>query len=73
MCYFWIYNNDTITAAAAGALLYTTLSVCVKLYTWITVAPYKKLKNQLLSRSLRKTGVYSTVLITWSTAVGSAG
>lgn len=72
MCDFWIYNNDTITAAA-GALLYTTPSVCVKLYTWITIAPYKKLKNQLLSRSPRKTGVYSTVLITWSTAVGSAG
>lgn len=33
-----------------GALLYTTPPACVKLYTWITVALYKKIKSQSLQQ-----------------------
>lgn len=33
-----------------GALLYTTPPACAKLYTWITVALYKKIKSQSLQQ-----------------------
>lgn len=39
-----------------GAFLYTTPPACVKLYIWITIALYEKLKNQLLQQRSEKNG-----------------